>query len=448
MPDRLDCTILERHLARRRPGPQRAGHGGGGSSAHPTRHRSGIAVHATVRPYVARSRLYQGLSTRHPGKWRPVHARRDLVGHGTRDARPRESGGRSVRATQSNHSFEHARRPAALQGRALCHRCRHLFGRSARRTRWVDVVQRLGRLDVPDRSRMHPGVSPPGPQLAAPALRARKLPRLRDRLQVSLCPLQHFGRQSARCQPRHCARRARWPSAAARAGSNCVGGRRRHPQRASDPRRRLGCQRLERLRSFTVYAYHDAYGHPRHIPLSAIALGPGALKPSGVCTFAHRLLTPSPARSHSQADARQPWSALTNREMNMNPTSPTQTRSSLLAAASLTSVLLLAACASPPPPTASLKLAQQAIATAEQNEAGRYAPGELAESRTELAAANTAVSDKQMVTAKQLAEETTAAAEFASAKTADAKANAVNDEMKRSTATLIQEMQRSAGAQQ
>ena len=137
-----------------------------------------------------------------------------------------------------------------------------------------------------------------------------------------------------------------------------------------------------------------------------------------------------------------------SREMNMNPSSPTQTRPLLLAAASLTSVLLLAACASPPPPTASLKLAQQAIATAEQNEAGRYAPGELAESRTELAAANTAVSDKQMVTAKQLAEESTAAAEFASAKTADAKANAVNDEMKRSTATLVQEMQRNAGAQQ
>jgi hypothetical protein len=93
-------------------------------------------------------------------------------------------------------------------------------------------------------------------------------------------------------------------------------------------------------------------------------------------------------------------------------------------------------------------MAQQAIASAEQNEAGRYAPGELAEARTQLAAANTAVTDKQMVTAKQLADEATASAEFASAKTADAKANAVNDEMKLSTATLIQEMQRNAGAQQ
>lgn len=133
----------------------------------------------------------------------------------------------------------------------------------------------------------------------------------------------------------------------------------------------------------------------------------------------------------------------------MNAISPAQLRSSALMTAAIASVLLFAACAStPPPPTSSLKLAQQAIATAEQNEAGRYAPGELAEARTQLAAADAAVTDKKMITAKQLAEESDADAEFASAKTADAKANAVNDEIKHSTATLIQEMQRNAGAQQ
>jgi hypothetical protein len=138
-----------------------------------------------------------------------------------------------------------------------------------------------------------------------------------------------------------------------------------------------------------------------------------------------------------------------SREMTMYANSPAPPRTPLLLAAVLTSALLIAACAStPPPPTASLKLAKQAIATAEQNEAGRYAPGELAEARNQLAAANAAVSDKKMITAKQLAEQSTADAEFASAKTADAKANAVNDEMKHSTATLIQEMQRNAGAQQ
>ena len=133
----------------------------------------------------------------------------------------------------------------------------------------------------------------------------------------------------------------------------------------------------------------------------------------------------------------------------MNATSPTRHRALLCTTmAALTSVLLLAACASTPPPTASLELARQAIATAEQNEAGRYAPGELAEARNQLASAETAVSEKKMITAKQLAEESAAAAEFASAKAADAKANAVNDEMKHSTDTLIQEMQRNAGAQQ
>jgi hypothetical protein len=135
--------------------------------------------------------------------------------------------------------------------------------------------------------------------------------------------------------------------------------------------------------------------------------------------------------------------------MNMNVVSPAQPRSLLSTAAVLTSALLFAACAStPPPPTSSLKLAQQAIATAEQNEAGHYAPGELAEARNQLAAAEVAVTEKKMITAKQLAEESSADAEFASAKTADAKANAVNDEMRHSTATLIQEMQRNAGAQQ
>ncbi len=50
-----------------------------------------------------------------------------------------------------------------------------------------------------------------------------------------------------------------------------------------------------------------------------------------------------------------------------------------------------------------------------------------------------------MITGQRLAEESTADAELATAKTADIKANAVNNEMKRSTATLVEEMQRSSG---
>ena len=50
-----------------------------------------------------------------------------------------------------------------------------------------------------------------------------------------------------------------------------------------------------------------------------------------------------------------------------------------------------------------------------------------------------------MVTAQRLADESTADAELATARTADLTANSVNSEMKRSTATLIEEMQRSSG---
>ncbi len=52
--------------------------------------------------------------------------------------------------------------------------------------------------------------------------------------------------------------------------------------------------------------------------------------------------------------------------------------------------------------------------------AGRYAPRELGEARTKLASANTA----------------------------DVKANAVNEEMKRSTGTLIEEMPRNSADKQ
>lgn len=133
----------------------------------------------------------------------------------------------------------------------------------------------------------------------------------------------------------------------------------------------------------------------------------------------------------------------------MNSTPSLRDGSRLRKAVSLTALLLLCGCASTPrPPTASLQQARQAIATAEQAQAGHYAPGELSDARTQLASANSAVTVKQMIAARQFAEESTADAELATAKTADIKAHAVNDEMKRSTATLIQETQRSSGASQ
>jgi Domain of unknown function (DUF4398) len=133
----------------------------------------------------------------------------------------------------------------------------------------------------------------------------------------------------------------------------------------------------------------------------------------------------------------------------MNTTPKAHSGSRLRTAAGLTGVLMLAACASTPPaPTANLQAARQAISAAERAEAGRYAPGELGEARTKLASADTAVSEQKMLKAERFADESRTEAEFASAKTANVKAKGVNDEMTRSTDTLIEEMQRSSGAKQ
>ena len=109
-------------------------------------------------------------------------------------------------------------------------------------------------------------------------------------------------------------------------------------------------------------------------------------------------------------------------------------------------LLFTAACASTPPiPSASLQAAQQSIANAERVEAGTHAPAQLGEARNKLSAAQRAVDEKKMIVAGWLADEARADAELAVATTSAAKANAVNADMKRSTATLVEEMQRKTG---
>ena len=130
----------------------------------------------------------------------------------------------------------------------------------------------------------------------------------------------------------------------------------------------------------------------------------------------------------------------------MNATSQAPSGSRRRVEIALTSAVLLAACASTPPaPTAKLQAAQLAISNAERADASRYAPGELSEARTKLASADTAVKEQRMILAERFAEESSAEAELASAKAADVKAKAVNDEMIRSTDTLVEEMRRNAG---
>jgi Domain of unknown function (DUF4398) len=120
----------------------------------------------------------------------------------------------------------------------------------------------------------------------------------------------------------------------------------------------------------------------------------------------------------------------------------------LCLAAGLAGALLAAACASTPPPTASLQAARSAISHAEEADAGRYAAPELSDARERLAAANSAVDQKNMPVAQRLAEESRVDAQLAFSKAERAKAVAVNDEMRHSNSTLIDEMQRKSGDQQ
>jgi hypothetical protein len=98
-----------------------------------------------------------------------------------------------------------------------------------------------------------------------------------------------------------------------------------------------------------------------------------------------------------------------------------------------------------PAPTTNLQAAQQAIANAERVDAATHAGVELGEARGKLAAAQSAVQDKKMIAAQQFADEARAGAELAAAKAGAVKALAVNEDIKRSTATLVEEMQRKSG---
>lgn len=109
----------------------------------------------------------------------------------------------------------------------------------------------------------------------------------------------------------------------------------------------------------------------------------------------------------------------------------------------------LVACASaPPPPVAELQAARQAIANAEQARAAEHAPLQLREARERLDAANNAVENEETLAAHRLAEQSRVLAELAFAKAEMEDARKVNEEIVRSTAVLMEEMQRRTGGTQ
>lgn len=129
----------------------------------------------------------------------------------------------------------------------------------------------------------------------------------------------------------------------------------------------------------------------------------------------------------------------------MNRLSQGRCRTRGCTAVLLATLLAAGGCATQPAPTGQLRAAQQAIDDAERAQATRHAATEMTEARTKLASANAAVADGDMERAARLADEARADAELAAARTAAAKALAANDEIRRGTRALMEELQRSTG---
>ncbi|SFX65184.1 OmpA family protein [Marinospirillum alkaliphilum] len=125
----------------------------------------------------------------------------------------------------------------------------------------------------------------------------------------------------------------------------------------------------------------------------------------------------------------------------MNQTTSAFLRITVAAAGLFT---LLACTSAPPAPTHALQAAETAITTADQAGVSDYAESDMNRARTTLAAARQAVQDKDMVLAKQLAEQSQIHVELASAKAEMIKAGKINAEMQKARAETSAAQRQSA----
>ena len=153
MPARFDRAELG-GAVRRGPGlARRARDGRRAGQARRARTAAHSPAHAALRSIRAGSGLHQELSAGSARERRPVHARGALGRDGARQARQRRRSRRALPSAQSDQPHADAGAACDLQGRAVRGRGRRLRSRAAFRPRRVDVVHRIGRMDVPDGSR-------------------------------------------------------------------------------------------------------------------------------------------------------------------------------------------------------------------------------------------------------------------------------------------------------
>lgn len=117
----------------------------------------------------------------------------------------------------------------------------------------------------------------------------------------------------------------------------------------------------------------------------------------------------------------------------------------VLAASLLSLTLGLAACSSVPLPSEQLQTAGQAVSKLDQANIPLDAQVNVSNARDKLAAAKEAVTAKDYLKARNLAEQSQADAELALAKSDSAKTKAAVEELRQSISALQSEISRSKG---
>lgn len=114
-----------------------------------------------------------------------------------------------------------------------------------------------------------------------------------------------------------------------------------------------------------------------------------------------------------------------------------------ICAAGLLGALALSGCASnpAPKPTAQLVRARTLITVAQNDQAQRYAAGDLQRAQDELSDAKAAAADRHYERARTLAENAAADADLASARAASRKARESSQQVHRSLDTLKEQLQ-------
>ena len=122
---------------------------------------------------------------------------------------------------------------------------------------------------------------------------------------------------------------------------------------------------------------------------------------------------------------------------------PPRGRITTISAAGLLGALALSGCASnpPPKPTAQLVRASTLITVAQNDQAQRYAAGDLQRAQDELSDAKAAEADRHYERARALAENAAADADLASARAASRKAHESSQQVQRSLDTLKEQLQ-------